>query len=343
MKKWIFTGVSLIVVTVCLASGKEQNKKPAKTSHSKGPVLLTVDFKQGVPQKYKLVSERQIALNLDPSGHSKRGGGNADRGKTQNLTEKLEVEMVYKPLQVDPYGYSIIEANCLSVKATHGSPGGRSRSKADAIESLAGKSFTLKITPTGKITDYSSLEALIKELGQKAFGGTDTKRGKIKDPDMIMDFVAVQWNIWDSISSVKKPSKGLKTKSKWRSKLLAPMPFVSKIGRDVEYKFAGVVESNDVSYAEITSSYSISKSPPAIPMPYSGSFQMRGTFGFLQGYKVLSIAGTGRQLFDIERGLIKSDTQHYKAGVSASIFGLGRDELKPNIEIDQTITITLIE
>jgi hypothetical protein len=340
MKKWIFAGLFLIVITVSFADGK----KPKKSAGFKWPILLTVDFKPDVPLKYKFVCERQIALNLDPSGRYIRGGKNTDKGRTQNMAEKLEMEIVYKPLEVDPYGYSIIEANCLSVKVTRSLAGGRSWSTPDAVESLASRSFTLKITPAGKIADYSSLEALIKELGQKAFGGGgDTKRGKIKDPDMIMDFVATQWHIWDSVSSVKKPLKGLKKDYKWNSKLLAPMPFVSKIGRDVKYKLSGVIESNDISYAEITSDYSLSKSPPDIPMPYSGSFQMRGTFGFLQGYKVLSLEGTGRQLYDIKKGLIKSDTQRYKTRVSASIFGLGGDELNPNIEIDQTITMTLVE
>ena len=108
-----------------------------------------------------------------------------------------------------------------------------------------------------------------------------------------MDFVATQWNIWDSVSSIKKPLKGLKKGRKWDSKLLAPMPFVSKIGRDVKYQFAGIAEANGVSLAEITSSYKLSQKPPAgVPLPYGGSFHMRGTFGFLRGYQVLSIEGT---------------------------------------------------
>jgi hypothetical protein len=162
---------------------------------------------------------------------------------------------------------------------------------------------------------------------------------------MIMDFVAAQWRIWDSTASIKKPLKGVKKDSKWNSQLLAPMPFVSKTGRDVAYKLAGIVDINNVSCADITSTYSLSKLQLTdAPWPYgSSSFQMRGTFGFLQNYKVLSIDGDGRQLFDIKKGLIKSDTQHYNAKVSASIFGLGSDTLEPNIKIDQTITMILVE
>ncbi|MBU1260088.1 MAG: hypothetical protein KJ757_07620 [Planctomycetes bacterium] len=341
MKKWFFSGAALIVLGVSIFGCQQQVSTEtvgmAKSAGFKGPVLLAVDFKPDVPLKYNFVCERRIALDMGSSGRSKKG----NNSNTQNFTEKLEVEMVYKPVKVDPYGYTVIEATCESAKVTRTSSGGRGQLRADAAEFLAGKSFTLKITPIGKVTDYSSLESLIKELGQKAFGG-DRKRSRIKDPDMIMDFVATQWSIWDSVSSIKKPLKGLKKNRKWDSKLLAPMPFVSKVGRDVEYKLADVVDDNGVSLALITSNYKLSKLPlKEVPLPYSGSFQMRGTFGFLQGYKVLSIEGTGWQLYDIEKGLIKSDTQQYKAEVTASIFGLGGVE--PNIEINQMITTTLIE
>ncbi|PKL47374.1 MAG: hypothetical protein CVV39_05825 [Planctomycetes bacterium HGW-Planctomycetes-1] len=337
MKKWIFAVLVLTVITVDFAEGMA-TKKPVR---SKGPLLLSVDFEPNVPLRYKFVCERQIELDLDSKGRYRKEGAKG-RGQVQNYTEMLEMEIVYKAVEIDPYGYSIIEATCQSAKVVRSSTGGRSPSKPDAAETLAGKSFTLKITPTGKAADYSSLEALMKEVGQNAFG-TDSKRTNVKDPDMIMDFAATQWGLWDSISSIKRPLKGLKKNSKWTSKLLAPMPFVAKVGRDVKYKLAGIVESNDTAYAEITSSYSLSKSPPEnIPMPYSGTFQMRGTFGFLQSYRVLSLEGSGRQLYDIKRGLIKSDIQQYKAEVAASIFG-GLGGVEPSIKIDQKITMTLIE
>ena len=300
---------------------------------------MTVDFNTAAPLKYKFVSERHTKLDLDPTGKYSKTQG-TDTEKDEEYIDKLEMEITYKALKVDPYGYSTIEATCNSAKVIHTAGHGE---RPDAVESLAGRSFIFKITPTGKIADDSNFVSLVKELGGKAFTGA-SQRGRIKDPDMIMDFVATQWRPWDSVASIKKPLKGVKKDSKWNSQLLAPMPFVLKTGRDVAYKLAGIVESNNVSYADITSIYSLSKVPPAdAPMPYGGSFQMRGTFGFLQNYKVLSIDGDGRQLFDIKKGLIKSDTQHYNAKVSASIFGLGSDTLEPNIKIDQTITMTLVE
>lgn len=334
MKKRTFA--ELFLVTVLVFTGGCEEQQRSATDSMKGSLLLSVDFKPDTPLKYQFVCERQVAVNLDPSGRHSKGGKDAD--KTQNTTEKLEMEIVYKPVEIDPYGYTEIEATCNLAKVTRTS---RVQDRGDAVETAAGKKFTLKITPTGKIVDYTSLEGLTKELGNAAF--TDSRRGRIKDPDMIMDFVATQWYLWDSIASIKEPLRGIRKGQRWESELLAPMPFVSRTGRDVEYKFAGIVESNGVSCAEITSSYKLSQSQPAASLPYSGSFQMRGTFGFLRGYRVQSIEGSGVQLYDIKRGLIKSDTQHYKAEVSASVFGLGSDMIEPNIEVNQTMTMTLAE
>jgi hypothetical protein len=312
-----------------------QEGQKTVSSDSDENLLLSVDFKPNSQLAYKIVSERQVLLDLDPSGANSRDGKGS--GSVQNITERLEMGFVYKPIEIDPYGYSVIEAQCIDAKVGRSSGPSRGQNKKDAAEFLVNKTFTLKITPTGKVVDYSSLETLIKELGEKAFG--NSAKTRVKDSDMIMDFIATQWNIWDSVASIKNPVKGIKKGQKWNSKLLAPMPFVAKIGRDVEYQ----LKDFNSSTAEIVSSYKLSSSPPDTPMPYTGSFQMRGTFGFLQGYQVLSIEGSGSQIFDVEKGLIKTDTQQYQAKVKASIFGLGRDSIEPNIIINQTITMTLVE
>jgi len=346
MKKWIFAGLFFAAVAVCFVGCQPQQQQVQQGQEEKksselngGPLLLSVDFEPNKTLVYNFVSERTMNVNLDPTGKYSKG---KQGGKEQTQTEKLEMQIAYKPIKLDPYGISIIEANCLSAKVTR-SGSSRIKETTDAVESLKGKSFTLKITPSGKIVDYSSLENVSKELAEKAFGGGETKRGKVKNPDMVMDFLATQWNIWDSTASIKNPLKGLNSKSKWSTKLAAPMPFVSKIGRNAEYRLSGVKKTGNETLAEITSTYSLSGTPSNITLPYSGSFQMKGMFGFLQGYKVISIDGKGTQLFDVNRGLIKSDTQNYEAKVSAAIFGLGKDDLTPNIKIDQTITMTLVE
>ncbi|MBN1787105.1 MAG: hypothetical protein JW806_01775 [Sedimentisphaerales bacterium] len=330
MRKWIFAGFFLGVSFFVLTGCQEQQR----SADFKGPLLLSVDFQSGVALRYKFVSERQIELAFESSGKDARKSG-----RNQTYNEKLEMEISYNPTEIDPYGYSVIEAVCDSVKVTRSSRDGRGHNKSDAVESAVGRSFTIKITPTGKIVDYTSLENLVKELGGKSFTQTSNS-GRVKDPDMIMDFIATQWHLWDAVSSVKNPLKGLKKGHKWKSQMLAPMPFVSKKGRDVEYTFAGTVDVNGVSLAEITSSYTLSGlSPEGIPMPYTGSFQMRGTFGFLRGYQVNSLTGRGRLFYDIERGLIQSDVQQYHTEAAASVFGLAT----ANLSIDQTITMTLME
>jgi hypothetical protein len=340
MKKWIAAGLVLSVAAFYFMGCEQQQKKQTQKvsevkKEVKGPVLLSVDFEPNETLVYNFVSERTMYVNLDPSGKYSKG---KQDGKEQSQSEKLEMQIAYKAVKIDPVGISEIEATCNSAKVTRvGS--GRAQEKADAVESLAGKTFTLKISGTGKIVDYSSLEETSKKLADNAFSGGETKRGKVKNPDMVMDFMATQWNIWDSIATIKNPLKGVDKKSVWSSKLLAPMPYVSKIGRNVEYKLAGV--ENNV--AEITSTYSLSKTPADVPLPYSGSFQMKGMFGFLQGYKTISVNGEGKQLFDIEKGRIISDTQDFETQVSASIFGLGSDELTPNIKVIQKITMTLVK
>ncbi|HBG28699.1 MAG: hypothetical protein A2Y10_12155 [Planctomycetes bacterium GWF2_41_51] len=341
MKKWIFASLILASAAICFLGCQQQQEKQQKSKavDLKEAVLLSVDFQPDTEVVYNFVSERTMTINLDPSGKYSKGKKD---GKEQSQSEKLEMQIAYKPVKLDPLGVSTIEATCRSAKVTRvGS--GRGQDKTDAVESLVGKSFTLSISPTGKIVDYSSLEKISKELGEKAFSGGDGKRGKVKNPDMIMDFLATQWNIWDTVAAIKNPAKGLTAKSKWNSKLIAPMPYVSKIARDVDYSLAGVKQTETGTLAEIESVYTLSRTPAEAPLPYSGSFQMKGMFGFLQGYKVLSLEGKGTQIFNIDKGMIVSDIQNYKAAVSASIMGLGSDELTPNIEIDQTITMKLVE
>lgn len=325
---------------------RQQKQIPASTklniSKSKGankPQLLSVDFEPNVPLDYKFVSERQILLDLDPSAKASKGN---NRDVTENMSEKLEMEVVFRPVEVNPYGLTTIEATCKSAKVTRTGISAKSTGRSDAAEGAAGKSWTFKITPTGKIADLSSLEKVSQELAQRAFAAS--QRSRVKDPDMIMDFLATQYNIWDSIASIKEPLKGVNKRQQWQSKLLAPMPFVKKVGRNVTYHYAGLVDLNNVAYAKIVTDCNLSPGvPQEVNMPYSGSFYMRGTFGFLRGYRVQSIDGGGEQLYDIRRGLIKSDVQHYKAMVNASIFGLGSETIEPNIEINQTITMTLVE
>jgi len=99
----------------------------------------------------------------------------------------METVVTYTPIEIDPYGLTTVKATCESVKVT--------RTKGphkDAVQALPGRTFKLVVGPTGRIEDYSQLDELLREIGEKVFR-YDAKGGRIKDPDMIGDFVAGQW------------------------------------------------------------------------------------------------------------------------------------------------------
>jgi len=248
----------------------------------------------------------------------------------------MEVIMRYRPIEVDPYGLTTLEATCESVRV--------SRSKGprrDAVQSLAGKTFTLTVGPTGRIEDYSQLDRLLKEIGEKAFR-TSADRGRIKEPEMIADFVAVQWFLWDSISSIEKPSEGVKAGQSWKSKLSVPTPMVMRKARDVTYTLDEIRPGEQGRLAIIASSFEAADSVPrGWPIPYSGSFQMVGPFGFYRNYKVLSLLGRGEELFNIDRGRTERYSQQYELQLSASLL-LPLPGANPKITINQNLTMELL-
>jgi len=296
----------------------------------KNKELLTVDWQDGRRLEYKFVSGREITLDWDQTGKLSQ----SDKSTPDKSTESMEMVVAYTPIEIDPYGLTTIEATCKSVKVA------RSKgSRKDAVEYLAGKTFTFTVGPTGKIEDYSQLDELLKETGTKAFF-TNTNGDRIKELDMICDFIATQWFLWDSVSSIKDPSKGVAVGQSWKSKLSVPSPMVMRKARDVTYRLDEIRQSEKERLAVISSSYKIADSAPqSWPIPYSGRFQMKGTFGFLSGYKLLSLEGRGEELFNIEAGRIEQYKQQYEIQIQASIpMGIS---VKPRITIRQNLTMEL--
>lgn len=294
--------------------------------------FLTVDFEKGRALRYKFVSSRDITIGWDAMENTPRPG----RRDGDKSTESMEVVMLYRAIDVDPYGLTTIEATCESVRVS------RSKgSRKDAVQSLAGKKFTLTVGPTGKIEDYSQLDTLLKEIGEKTFR-TDTERGRIKEPDMIGDFVASQWFLWDAISSVDKPSEGVTVGQNWKSKLSVPAPMVMRKARDVTYRLSEIRPSEKGRLAVIGSSYQQADSVPrGWPIPYSGSFRMVGPFGFYRNYKILSLQGRGEELFNIDAGRTERYEQQYELQLSASLL-LPLPGANPKITINQTLTMELL-
>ena len=326
--KTTLTILTLLVLST-FAGGANSEKGTPKEENN----ILTVDFVQGQILQYRFVAKREITIEWDPEGKmSKPGTG---KTATETNTESLDIVMAYTPIEVDPFGLTTIKATCKSAKVTRTKRTAATRRK-DAAEHFAGKTYTFKVGPTGKIEDASELDSIIKQVAEKAFR-QGSNRGRIKDPEMINDFVATQWFLWDSISSIDKASEGLVPGRTWKSKLSLPSPIVMRQARDVVYTLKEIRPTHQGRVATITSSYSPADSTPnSWPIPYSGTFQVSGTFGFLGGYNLLSVQGQGEEKFNIDTGQSEQYEQKYEMKISA-IIPLGISA-KPQIAIRQTIT-----
>jgi hypothetical protein len=320
----------LMLLAGCKVPGGELSNAPGVMN---GRVFLTVDFEQGKTLRYKFVSERNIAIDWDPGAAS---SGN----RVQELTERLEMVTAYTPVEVDRYGPSTIRAVVESVKVTRSSGPGARAFGPDAVESAQGRSFVLQVDPRGRLVDSSQLEALIKELGAKAFR-TDQSRGRIKEPDMIGDFAAGQWFLWDAAVSVARPTEGVAPGQTWSSQLSVPTPMVMRKARAVQYRLEEIRSGDSGPVAIIKSTYALAASAPADwPVPYAGRFQMAGTFGFLGPYEVQGLEGSGEELFNVEAGRTEWQRQKYTLRIAAALPPMGI-RANPHITINQVLTLEL--
>jgi hypothetical protein len=299
-------------------------------------ILLSVDWQEGQVLRYKFTSGRQAEIDWSSMDNK---AAQSER-KTSNYAESMEMVMNYTPVEVDPYGLTTIKATCESVSTQRVSDAGRTPGQ-DAANSLRGKSFILKIAANGKIEDYSSLEQVLYEVGEKAFR-VNEREGRIKDPDMTMDILATQWFLWDAVSSVTSTAGGVDVNDVWQSMLSVPAPMLMKQGRTVTYRLAELKETEQGQIAVIRSTYSLAgQEQYPWPLPYNGSFRASGTFGFLQNYKVEELTGTGEEIFNVDKGRSESYDQNYQAKLTAGfMMGLpGRIE----INVTQKLTMELLE
>lgn len=324
------TALRIVPVVLIILAGCEP-QTPEKEPLLEGKELLTVDFQKGQILRYEFTSSRDISVDWDPTKKSSKSR------PASKYTESMKLVVAYTPIEVDPYGLTVIKATCESVRVRRSKGGHR-----DAVENLPGKSFTFTVGPIGNIQDYSQLEQLITEIGEKAFR-PNTRRGRIKEPDMIGDFAALQWFLWDSVSSIEKASEGASVGQSWHSKLSVPGPMVMKKARNVTYTLVEIRQSEKGRLAVIRSTYEKADSIPEHwpPLPYSGRFRMSGVFGFLSGYKILELNGQGEELFNIDKGRIEQYNQQYKAVLSASI-PMGIDA-NPQIVINQNLKMQILE
>jgi hypothetical protein len=330
----IFTAVIICVFTGCKSSLREN-------SINTGKILLTVDFQPSQTLEYRFVSSRVTRINWDPTKSTSKSTGTT----ISEYPESMEMVVAYTPIQVDRYGLTTIKATCKSVKVTRNQSQGGRISRKDAVESLRGESFVFTVGPTGKIEDYSQLERLIQKTGTKAFR-EDQNQGRIKEPDMINDFIASQWFLWDSQSSLANPSKGVSIGQTWKSKLSVPNSMLLRRARDVTYKLDEIRNSDKGRLAVIRSSYENAETVPrGWPIPYSGRFQLSGPLGFLwmfsKGFEVLDLQGQGEELFNIDAGRIEQYSQEYSVLLEALSTPL--PGARPKVTIEQKLTMQLIE
>jgi len=326
--KRILVGIVVVGIAGCVPSQKSEL--------SAGRTRLTVDFQKDQALRYRFSTSRDIQVDWGQAE-----GKNVGKTKSDKTTESLELIVSYTPVEIDPYGLTTIKALCESAKVTRSGGPARQRPGPDAAESFKGKTWTFTVESTGKMEDRTQLLEVIREAGKLAFRA-DKSQGLIKEPDMIYDFIATQWFLWDSVSSISKPAAGVAPGRQWKSKLFVPAPMILFSARDVNYKLEEIQQGEKGKIAVIGSTYSLFYPAPSDwPVPYTELFQMSGMFGFLRGFKTLDLQGQGQELFNIDAGRTEKYSHKYTMHIAASLpMGLG---LNPQITIDQTITMDILE
>jgi len=332
LKKIFYFVTCAIVATVLAGCGEPLGER----------TLLTVDFNEGETLRYQFASSRRVYLDWGTGGEGSCCGDKKKRKKgVTQLSESMTIVMAYEPVRIDPYGLTTIKATCESVKVDRRAERRRPGTGKDAVLHLKGKSFTFTVAPNGKIEDYSQLDELVREIGEKAFRA-DTSRGRIKEPDSISDFLATQWFLWDSVSSLRNGAKGARVGQSWKSVLSVPTPMVMRKARDVTYTLSEIREGDTDKLAVLESTYSLADSVPSDwPVPYHGRFQVSGTFGFLTNYQAQKLDGKGEELFNIDKGRTEKYRHEYTMEIDAGMrFPLGP---QPKITIKQVLTMKRIK
>ena len=323
LKKALVFLISAALLTLAGCEAKQEEEKENKE-------FFSVDFQENQTLRYRFVSNREIQTKW-PSGTSNKSA--------EKDYETVEMTVAYTPVKVDPYGLTTIKATCEKIRASRRP--GSNMAKGDAVAYFGKKSYTFTVNPAGEIVDNSELYELIPEAGKKAFR-SGTKKGRIKEPDMIWDYITTQWLLWDSVSSIEKPADGVSIGQSWKSKLPIPIPMVMREARGVTYTLDEITESEKGRLAVIKSSFSHASSvPKGWPILYTGSFQMSGKFGFLMRYRIQNLSGEGKEIFNIDAGRIEEYNHTYEIKMKASLrMGLRGG---PEITIKQRLTMKLLK
>jgi len=260
--------------------------------------------------------------------------------------QRFDIVLRYETIEIDSYGIATLNVYCDSVSAAPLSP-----AHVDAIETLAGKNFTITVGPDGGIYDKTQLINIIQEVGDASFlkppDGRDPNKERVKDPDIVDDFTAIQWFLWDSLSSIETSIDSLQVGDKWKSYLPVPTATVVRPAREVIYKLSEIKRTDKGRIAVINSTYKQTDVVPSDwpPFPWSGEFLLTGNVGFFmsvfQGLVVVSLEGHGQELFNIDLGRIESSEQEYKVIFRPRVSPMpGTD---PIITMEQKVKVQLLK
>ncbi len=320
--------IVLSMAVLCFTVGCAETLKPRARSAG---VHLRLHLQPGQTSCYTFISERAIEIQWDPDAAQTHP---SDRN-TNQMTERLELEMSYTPGQVAPDGTVQVTAVCRSARVARSKLGGGPVDRRDPVESFTGREYTFVMDAEGRITDANALDQLLQELGERAFR-PERSRGRIKDPEMIADLTATQWFLWDAIGATR--GKAVRVDDTWTSRMLIPTPMVMRQARDVTYRLQEIREQKDggpVAVIHSTFALSRDKCPSTWPIPYAGRFRASGPFGFLRGYQVVSLAGSGQERFLIDQGKTEGYEHQYQMIVDAVVpMGL---KASSRIIINQTL------
>ncbi len=320
LQRWIFTSCFFLIMTVAGCTH-------VIVTPPNGTVRPILQFDQGETLHYRFESHRNIEVIWDEQ--ALEGG---DKTAAQTMTETLILRMVYEPIEVTPQK-TLLKATCTSARVRRSSLTGKRPTGGDAVELMTGKSFMLALDAQGRLIDANELDGLLKELGTHAF--REDGKDRFKDAEMISDVVALQWFLWDAVTSIDP--NGVKPGDAWESRLSVPTPMVMRKARDVTYTLTDVNDS--VATIGMSCRLSPNKAPRSWPIPYAGTFQVSGTFGFLRAYKVLSLEGQGSEQFDLALGQSLGYEQTYHMVLQSMTPFLMK--VRPKIQIDQTLSMTL--
>jgi hypothetical protein len=327
--------VRTVIVVLLIFAGSVLLPGCAGPEQGQGELLL-VDFKPAQPLTYKFISERDITITVDTPSRP-------DKKTSHDMNERLELVIMFKPLDVKPFGLTTIEATCKSAEVTRKSFTVKGKLPSDAVESLAGKSFTFKVSPIGKIVDHSQFDQLVAEAGEKAFASSRSQQGRVKNPDMMMDFIAFVWHFWDPTASITS-RKGVDMEDTWQTEQLVPLPVGIPAGRQTTYTLSEIIDSQEGRKATIESSYALTEPiREGFPRPYTGGYRLKGSlFAVLTNYKFTSLEGGGKTIFNVDTGTLEKDQQQYKVNMDAS-FILPLGDSVPTVTVDQKFSTELLE